>query len=216
MGENGVFAAIHDVMVKPGMKDLWQGNVPRLLAIRRIVEGVPAKGAVERATELCRGWNTLFGNNFIVATPDPGDGLPGGVLEYDTREEDDHGVDLRGPDAAEEGTVRPWVVCSNHYRIRAHGTCNRYDALFGGAAAAKGPLSVADLFELGDRAAVPGPGQPLEGRPFGTLHQVVALTGQRKLFVRMAKREGNIRDAKAVEFDVAALIADVAKRGKKE
>src|SRR5258707_1255727 len=57
MNGEGVFIAIHDVYIKPSMKDYLQGNVPRLIALRRILEMVPAAGAVEKAAELCRSWN---------------------------------------------------------------------------------------------------------------------------------------------------------------
>lgn len=215
MSSEGVFAAIHDVPVLGGMKDVLQGNVPRLLAIRRLVEGLPAEGAVEKAVERCRSWNTLYGNNFLVATPEPGDGLPAGVLEYDTREDDDRGVDLRGPGENPEGQPLPFVLCSNHFRIRGNGTCPRYDRLLVGAGEAKGPMSVDDLFALATLAAVPGPKGKISDRRFGTLHQVVALTGARKFWVRMAKSDGNIRDSEPAEFDVTALLADLAKRAAK-
>jgi hypothetical protein len=204
MGSDGVFAAIHDVNVKPALPDYMQGNVPRLLAIKRIVAEVPAEGAVEAAAARCREWNTLYGNNFLVATPEPGEGLPAGVVEYDTRETEERGVALRGP-----GEGRAFVVCSNHHRLRADGRCGRYDRLAAGCGAEReGAFDVPALFDLGSLAAVPGPEAAVAERAFGTLHQVVALTGTRKIFVRVAGAQSNIRDVEPVEFDVAALLAD--------
>jgi hypothetical protein len=205
----GVFVAIHDVPVMPEMKDFVQPNVPRLCAVARLLAQLPAAGAVEKAAGLCRSWNTIFGNNFIVATPEPGDGVPAGVLEYDTREGVEKGVSLRGP---EEGASA--VVCSNHHRRRGEGNCGRYDALLAGiAAAGVKPFDVPGLFRLGERSAVPAAGARISDRRIGTLHQTVALCGTGKLFVRFAPPGGNIRDAKAVSFDAAAPAAAAAGKG---
>ncbi|MCU0726678.1 MAG: hypothetical protein MUE73_12970 [Planctomycetes bacterium] len=205
----GVFVAIHDVPVMPEMKDFVQPNVPRLVAVARLLAGLPAEGAVEKAAGLCRSWNTIFGNNFIVATPEPGDGAPAGVLEYDTREGTERGVSLRGP---EEGASA--VVCSNHHRRRGEGTCGRYDALLAGIAAAEGKaFDVPGLFLLGERSAVPAAGRRISDRSFGTLHQTVALCGRKRLYVRFAPSGGNIRDATPTWFDASALPAAAAAKG---
>ncbi len=210
LGDQGVFGAVHDVNVLPQPKDLFQGNVPRLLAVRRLVEGLEAKGAVEAALARCRGWATLYGNNVLVATPAPGDGLPAGVLEYDTREDDDHGVDLRGPDLDASGQPLPFVACSNGHRVRGTDSCRRYDALLRGRAEAKaGPLSVEDLYAIGSLAALPDAGRSVSAAGIGTLHQVVALTGEGAFWVRFAPVEGNVRDAKPARFDVHALLEAV-------
>ena len=210
LSEAGVFVAIHDVPVKPRQADYFQGNVPRLLAIKRIAAELPALGAVEAAAAKCRTWNTLFGNNFMVATREPGDGLPAGVIEYDTREAKDEGVTLRAAETV-GGRTLPYVVCSNHHRLRGTGRCGRYRSLMQGCAATEAgkPLGVADLFELASRAAVPKAGRTVADSAFGTLHQVVALTGPRILHVRMVAADGNIRDATPAAIDVAKVLAEV-------
>jgi len=221
MNSDGVFASIHDVNVLPKQKDYLQGNVPRLVALKRLMEELGPKGAVENAAKLCKSWNTLFGNNFMVATPAPGGGLHAGVIEYDTREDKEKGVNLRGPDALEGGgnggpdeledvRTRGYVVCSNHHRSRANGRCSRYDSLMEGCAEAGAkPLDVKALFALAERSAVPKAGKAVTN--FGTLHQTVALTGAKKLWVRILEKGGNIRDAKQVEFDVTKLLGGLGK-----
>ncbi|MHC4861646.1 MAG: hypothetical protein ACYTDY_16320, partial [Planctomycetota bacterium] len=200
----------HDVNVLPKQKDYLQGNVPRLVAIRRLMEDLGPKDAVENATRLCREWNTLFGNNFMVGTPEPGGGLPAGVIEYDTREDKEKGVDLRGPDAVAEGKRRGYVACSNHHRSRGQGRCSRYDALMSGCAASgEKPLDVKALFALAERSAVPSADKKVKS--FGTLHQTVALTGQRKLWLRVLTEGQNIRDAEPVELDVTKLLGGLVK-----
>jgi len=210
LSEDGVFVSIHDVHVKPAALDYLQGNVPRLLAIKRIAAEIGAKGAVEAAAEKCRSWKTLYGNNFMVATRAPGGGLPAGVIEYDTRDSKGRGVTLRAS-GSRKGERLPYVVCTNHHRRRAKGRCGRYRALTKGCenAPAGKPLDVAALFALADLAAVPRAGRTIRDSRFGTLHQVVAETGTRKLHVRMVAPGGNIRDAKPVLFDVAKVLAEI-------
>ena len=210
LSDAGVFVAIHDVPVRPEMKDFVQRNVPRLCAIARLLAELPAAGAVEKAAGMCRGWNTLFGNNFIVATPEPAGGLPAGILEYDTREGTEKGVGLRGTDSG------PSVVCSNHHRLRAKGLCDRYDALLAGIASrGDKPFDLPGLMALVERAAVPAAGRKLSDTGLATLHQAIALTGTKRLWLRFLVGDGNIRDAKWVEFDVTALVAATAARGAK-
>jgi hypothetical protein len=214
LSEEGVFAAIHDVMVKPQPQDFMQGNVPRLLAIRRIVREIPAKGAVEAAAERCKTWNTLFGNNFMVATPQPGEGLPAGVLEYDSREAMERGVALRAPLVGEEGNPRDFVVCSNHHRVRANGRCSRYRSLVDGATTGEKFATTEELFDLAERTSVPRDGSPINEGGFGTQHQVVALTGKKLFYVRLVKFGKSIAEVEPVEFDAAKAVAGV--RGQAE
>lgn len=203
LNEAGVFVAIHDVHVTPGMQDMAQGNVPRLVALRRLMETLDAEGAVEKATELCRGWNTLYGNNFMVATSSPAEGRAAGVLEYDTREADDQGVDLR---AAADGDEH--VMCTNHHRTRGTGDCWRYDTLTGACRDDDPtPVTVEELFALAGRISFPKPDETIERGRLGTLHQVVAETGAKRLHVRMASFGGNIRSEASVVFDVAEVLA---------
>jgi len=211
LSEEGVFASIHDVSVTVKPKDFMQGNVPRLLAIRRIVRELPAKGAVEAAARRCKSWNTLFGNNFMVATPEPGDGLPAGGIEYDTREEMDGGAVLRGA-ATEEGTPREFVVCSNHHRLRARGRCGRYRSLVTGAEAAEEAFTVPQLFKLAERSSVPRNGAPIAEGGFGTQHQTVALTGKKLLYVRVVETGKSIRDVEPVKFDAVKILRAVRER----
>jgi hypothetical protein len=212
LSAEGVFASIHDVPVKATPKDFMQGNVPRLVAIRRIVAALPAKGAVEAAAASCKSWNTLFGNNFLVATPEPGDGLPAGVIEYDTREELDGGAVLRAPETGPEGERLPFVVCSNHHRLRDTGRCGRYRTLTEACAGSTEALDVEALFDLAEKTAFPRNGAPLRKGGFGTQHQTVALTGQKILLVRVGTPGKAIRDVTPVAFDVPKLLAGIAER----
>lgn len=209
LSEEGVFAAIHDVMVRPQPKDFTQGNVPRLLAIRRMVREVPAKGAVEIAAQRCKAMNTLFGNNFMVATPVPGNGLPAGVIEYDTREELDRGAVLRGPSTTGQGTARDYLVCSNHHRLRADGQCSRYASLVSGITTHEKFTTVAELFDLADISAVPRDGSAINEGSFGTQHQVVALTGKKLLYVRLVEFGKSIMQVEPVMFDAVKAVAAV-------
>jgi hypothetical protein len=210
MNQDGVFVSIHDVHVRPGMQDLMQQNVPRLIAMKRLMQQLGPKGACEKARDLFATWPTLYGNNILIATPKPGDGLCAGVLEYDTREDKHGGVDLRGPDAVggTDGKKHRFVVCSNHHRMRAAGKCGRYDRLVKGCLEPRpeNGRTVAELFALASRSAVPGPDRTVKKGGFGTLHQAVALTGTRRLWLRFLAPDSNIRQAKPVEFDVAALV----------
>lgn len=200
LSEDGVFVSIHDVFIRPEPKDYLQSNVPRLIALKRIVAELPAAGAVEKAAERCKSWNTIFGNNFMVATPDPAGGLPAGVIEYDTREERDKGATLRKPDVAGDGSAREFLVCSNHYRSRASGRCDRYDALIRGCGEkVDKPLDARALFRLGERASVSG--------FIATLHQTVAFTGTKRLWVRLVAPGKKIKEIEPVEFNVVECLA---------
>jgi beta-glucanase (GH16 family) len=212
MNGEGVFIAIHDVWVRPDAKDFIQGNVPRLVALRRIMEEVPADGAVEKTATLCRSWNTLFGNNFLVATPGSG-GLPAGVLEYDTREDLERGVTLRGPES-DGGTPLEYLACTNGHRKRGKDSCWRYDALVKACGEKKGSFDLEGLVDLVSRSAVPAAGKPVQVQGAGTLHQVIAFTGERKMRMRFIEGEGkNIRDAKWVEFRADALLSGLPVAG---
>jgi hypothetical protein len=178
------------------------------LAIRRIVERVPAKGAVEKAAELCRSWNTLYGNNFMVATPEPGGGLPAGVLEYDSQEGRDGGVTLRGPDKASDGKPREWVVCTNHHRARGSSFCGRYNSLAKGCADSSEKFDLEALIQLVDAAAVPAATVLPKNAYIATLHQAVARTAERRLWIRMILEPSkNIRDVTGTDLDVTALLS---------
>jgi hypothetical protein len=213
MNAEGVFIAIHDVFIKPSVKDYIQGNVPRLIAVRRILEQVGAAGAVEKSAELCRSWNTLFGNNFMVATPDVSSGLPAAVLEYDTREDREHGVTVRSPATADGASKLEYVACSNGHRARGKDSCWRYDSLIRGCGERQGkPFDRAALESLVGGAAVPAGGKPVGNELVATLHEAIAFTGERKLWIRMLPgREKNIVDARTVEFGVDALLAGLPK-----
>jgi acetyl esterase/lipase len=218
MSAKGVYVAIHDVPVRPGLGDFIERNVPRLVALRRLVETLPAEGAVEKAAELCRSWSTLFGNNLLVATPEPAGGLPAGVLEYDSRGDRDRGVTLRGPDAPPGGAEvggdardrLEYVACSNHHRLRGSSDCSRYRSLIGGCAEGPKVFDLEALIELVERASVPQPGASRLLASAPTLHQAIARTGERHLWVRLiSKSMATIREARGVDLDVRALLASV-------
>ena len=210
LNDTGVFAAIHDVPVRVTDKDRRQRNVPRLLALRRLLEELAPARACETALDRVRGWPTYFGNNFMIATPDVKSGLPAGVLEYDTDEERTSGAALRGP-ADRDGAAWSWVISTNHHRLRGTGSCSRYDALDAGCAAldpdAAEPWDAPRLFQLAARAAVPDADIPAARATVATLHQVVAFTGARKLWIRLIDPSRNIRDAKPHEIDVTKALA---------
>ena len=70
MNADGVFVAIHDVRIKPPLEKALQPNVPRLLAVRRILEQARGLEACTQARDLVRSWPTLYGNNLMVVAPE--------------------------------------------------------------------------------------------------------------------------------------------------
>jgi hypothetical protein len=191
MNSEGVFLSIHDVPVKARFEDARRRNTPRLLALRRLVEETSARGAVESAAAVLRSWTTLYGNNFMVVTPDPGEGHAfAGVVESDRRENVDEGATLRIAEPEETGGR--FLACTNHHRLRQGRSglgarpCWRYQRFLeaGQAAVPERPLGVAELFAIIDATAFPRRGGPQLALEHGTLHQAVALTGPREFHLR--------------------------------
>jgi hypothetical protein len=219
MSSDGVFAAIHDVPARSTPFTALRPNVPRLVAIRRLLETVPAENAIEVATGALRSWPTLYGNNILVAAPDPGEGRPvAAVFEYDHRADEESGVTVRTADG--ESGLLSGIACTNAYHERPaeagmrRGECWRYerlhDVISRGAPAE--PLSIAELFRIGSSVALPREGtaqqpmsSPSAGRArFGTLHQVVGLTGPRTMHVKLGRAGANVRDVPSRTYDVRA------------
>ena len=69
MNDSGVFVAIHDVRIKPALEKAMRQNVPRLLAVRRLLEQTGGADACKQAYDLVRKWPTLYGNNLMVVAP---------------------------------------------------------------------------------------------------------------------------------------------------
>src|SRR5262249_35122869 len=98
----------------------------------------------------------------------------------------------------------------NGHRVRAQDTCTRYDSLMRVCRERTAPFDLDGLRGLVESSAVPPAGQPIRGAGVATLHQVVAFTGERRLWVRFPETlEKNIRAARGVEFRAAELPSGV-------
>jgi hypothetical protein len=118
LSEKGVFAAVHDVNIRP--KTMMTNLLPRLVALRAIVEQASPENALQKAHALCRESGTLYGNNFHVAAV----GGRAGVVEYDSDESIDKGATLRLPDGGSH------LTNTNHHRKRRKpSSCFRYARL---------------------------------------------------------------------------------------
>lgn len=217
MNSEGVFVSIHDVPIRASLSTAKRKNAPRLVVLRRLLQTTAAKGAVHAAHKKLKEWPTLYGNNFMVVTPDAGDGPYAGVLEYDHRLDLDAGVTLRALNW-KDASPEPFLVCSNHHRVRARneeeseGHCTRYDRMHSrliGRGKDLPPLSENDLFEIANVAAVPRAERVQKPLHHGTLHQVVAFTGKRRLFIKMGVPEENIRNVKSRILDVPEALSRI-------
>ena len=228
MNVHGVFVTIHDVRVKPTLDKALRQNVPRLLAVRRLLEQTQGAEACTQARDLVRTWPTLYGNNLMVVAPERKDGVPcAAVLEYDWRDDMDGGCTMRIADAAsevaEDAPPAVCLACTNHHRCREEpkGYVElfprwRYETLSGVRTQTKPekPLDVAGMFGWMARAAYPQGDRvqesatSLEGdaRQHGTLHEVVAEPEALRLHVKLGVVGKHIRDVEARSYDVAALI----------
>ncbi len=228
MNANGVFVAIHDVRVKPSLDKALRPNVPRLLAVRRLLEQVHGARACLEARDLARGWPTLYGNNLMVVAPERTDGVPhAAVLEYDCRADLDGGCTARLADRSSAlASDAPPVVClacTNHHRCRKETRSEqdgrprwRYDLLHAvnGADKPPKPLDVAGLFGWMAKTAFPRDGKPQgraealrgEKRAHGTLHQCIAEPAAKRLHVRLGVLGRHISQTQARTYDVPALV----------
>ena len=225
MNSDGTFASIHDVKNRPQLMDAARPNVPRLLAMRRMMESLTGKDICPRALAMARTWPTLYGNNIMVAAAKAYGDAPGaGVLEYDSNVEKDKGATLRRPDGG-GSTIGSCLACTNHHRTRrpppkpvGRWTPWRYRLLTKPDTLAQdeGAFTVERMFAHMRAASFPRGGGPLgpiqstvgpkrlEG--FGTLHQVVARCGPKQLHIRLSKMGTNIAKAAVVSYDVDKLI----------
>jgi hypothetical protein len=228
MNAAGVFVAVHDVRVKPSLDKALRHNVPRLLAVRRILERTKGAHACEQARDLARTWPTLYGNNLMVVAPEAAPGVPrAAVLEYDGRRDIEDGCTMRVSDHAETlpaaGLPLACLACTNYHRCRQETSGEddglphwRYRTLcdLQGQDRPDHPFDVPGLFAWMVRASFPRDGSPqrraqgLHGkaRAHGTLHEVVAEPEARRLHVRLAQVGKSIRDIPPHTYDVAALL----------
>ncbi len=225
MNTDGTFASIHDVKNRPQLKDAARPNVPRLLAMRRMMESLTGNDICPRALKMAQSWPTLYGNNIMVAAAKAyGDQAGAGVLEYDSKTEKDKGATLRSL-TGESKKSGGCLACTNHHRKRSaipkaagFWTPWRYELLTNADRLAKndGQFTVERMFAHMCEASFPKGGGPL--RPitspqgarrregFGTLHQVVARCGPKHFHVRLAKLGTNIAKAKVVSYDVLTFV----------
>lgn len=234
LNAQGRYVAVHDVRIRPGLEKAARANVPRLLAVRRLLEQAEGEDPLADAAALLASWPTLYGNNFFMASPARGlSRARAAVLEYDCRAEIDHGVTRRGPETLtlkEYGDLAvgdECLVCTNHFRARAQPelppreqlpeaerVCRRYGVLCRAAGEQDGPLSVAAMFAAMSRAAYPLENRPqqrasdlLLGAAKGTLHQAVAETAKGRLHVRLGRFGAHITALEPRVYDVAEWIA---------
>ena len=227
LNKDGVFTAIHDVPVRPTLDKALRPNVPRLMAVRRLLEETGATDTCARAEALVRSWPTLYGNNIMLVGPAAQDEKPCAVvLEYDCRLDLEEGCTCRFAEGSEDAPMY-CLACTNHHRTREKPENYiefkkrwRYPKLaaVGGAERPKQPLTVEDMFGWMGRTAFPKAGVP-QGRAesllgksahHGTLHQAVAQPAAGLLHVRMGEVGVNIRDVPPRRYDVAALLARCA------
>jgi hypothetical protein len=226
MSTAGVFVAVHDVRIKPPLDKAFRPNVPRLLAVRRLLEQTHGAKACVQALSLVRTWPTLYGNNLMVVAPAAAEGMPrAAVLEYDCRTDLEGGCTLRivNSETAEGKDEVPalCLACTNHHRGREapEGYSElykrwRFPVLASPEAATEAPpFDVAGLFAHVSKAAFPSKGvQRLatglkgDARAHGTLHQAVGEPERGRLHIRLGKLGRHITDAPTRVYDVAALV----------
>ena len=229
LNAEGVFAAIHDVPIRPALDKALRKNVPRLIALRRILEYGEGKDTCKQVHALVKDWPTLYGNNLMIVGPAQKDSSPCvAVLEYDCRLDLEGGCTLRldDPLSADEKKQTPLLclACTNHHRARQKPEKYfefrkrwRYSELscVGGTERPAKPLTVTDMFSWMGRTAFPR-GDRVQGRAsafigpqanHGTLHQVVAQPSARLLYVRLGQVGKHIRDIPERRHDVSALLS---------
>lgn len=228
----GVFVSIHDVPVREPSAQFREGNVPRLIAIRRLLEQVQGDAPITMAERLLGGWPTMYGNNMMVVAGSAAEGERlAAVLEYDGREAIDDGVTARGPEGAQPalvGGAPPLLACTNDHLLREglvhYGptACWRYPLLLEGADG-KEPLAlgVDALFARMSRVAFPRGSGNLERAEailtvkqtngFGTLHQVVGEPSLGRLHIRLARVGSRVELEPARVYDVPGLIDGLAR-----
>ncbi|MGE0193615.1 MAG: C45 family autoproteolytic acyltransferase/hydrolase [Planctomycetota bacterium] len=229
--ERGVFVSVHDVPVRAPTAQLRPGNVPRLLALRRLLERVQGDTPTTQARTLLAAWPTMYGNNLMVMAGHAKEGEPlAAVMEYDGREDVHDGVTQRTPEPgvpALEGGTDPLIACTNDHLLRdglarsGPTQCWRYPLLIEGAHGDK-PLAfdVATLFDRMGRASFPRGEGNLERAAgvmgvkrtngFGTLHQVVGEPALGHLHIRMARLGSRVEKEPAIDYDVPAVVKAAA------
>lgn len=224
MNDERVFASIHDVPIRAPKLFFLRRHVPRLLAMRRLAERLDAAKAVETAKELLLKWPTLYGNNFLVATPSAA-GRFAGVLEYDSDRALGNGVTLRAGDRTGADDAVDWLACTNHHRarrIRAGAKldwCNCYRKLgawIKAREAAAQPedaqaLTPVELFELASRISMSAKDQIQKHIELGTLHQAVARIGAGELHLKLGRIGAAVAAQKPLVFTIREL-QDLAKK----
>lgn len=225
MNAGGVFVAVHDVRIKPSLDKAMRPNVPRLLAVRRILEQTRGPEACTQAAALARTWPTLYGNNLMIVAPGVSSTSPrAAVLEYDCRLDMDGGCTMRIVDtegAQAEGPLPGLcLTCTNHHRARAKpdGYADlyprwRFPLLSDVDDLPAGPLDVRGLFAHMNRVSFPRKGTQqlatdVRGpkRAHGTLHQVVGEPGKARMHVRLISEGTHIRAVRPESFDVPAVL----------
>ena len=225
--ERGIFVSVHDVPVRAPTAQLREGNVPRLIALRRLLERVQGDTPTTQARTLLAGWPTMYGNNLMVMAGHAKEGEPiAAVMEYDGREDVQDGVTERTPEEgvpALEGGSDPLIACTNDHLLRdglvrsGPTQCWRYPLLIEGAHSDT-PLAfdVAALFDRMGRASFPRGEGNLERAAgvlgvkrtngFGTLHQTVGEPALGHLHIRMARLGSRVEKEPAIDYDVPALV----------
>ncbi len=232
MNPAGVFVAIHDVRIKPAFDKAMRPNVPRLIAVRRLLEQTRGADACAQALRLTRAWPTLYGNNLMVVAPGTSETSPqAAVLEYDCRTDLEGGctmriVDTEGvkPDAALPAMC---LTCTNHHRCRPKPAdyvdlYKRWrfpllSSVEGLELPREEAFDVPGLFARMNRVSFPREGtQQLAtairgpARAHGTLHQAVGEPDRACLHIRLGAVGTHIRDVPPMRIDVPARVAAAA------
>lgn len=227
MNEHGVFASIHDVPVVPGAEQSARANVPRLLAMRRLLERVHGERPIDQARQALEAWPTMYGNNIMVVAPKEAAGVPfAAVFEYDGREQIDGGATTRVADedaGLSADDLCPVLCCTNDHLERegrvaySKESCWRYPRLVRSASDAEGLRMDADaMFARMAEAAFPRRNRMLTRAEsllsvksttgFGTIHQIVAQPQRARMLVRVARYGSSIAREPVQAYDVRALV----------
>lgn len=197
MNEDGVGLFVHDVNPSERFGER-AGIHSRLLALRIALETTGAENAVTTVNKTLNGITTFMGNNIHVTSPFDGKNNPAGIIEYDGREALHGGTDLRDAAAGE-----PYVLCTNHYRLRAEPQkCVRYKRLNEGLAeitAKKGTINADTARELMGRITQSG----LFSR---TLHTIVFFPAEKRFELQLGAQGLIATKSAPVAFTLAELM----------
>ncbi len=193
MNEDGVVAFIHDANAP--MLETQNDMLPRMLALRAILERAGRERPAADAMRLIGDVPTRWGGLIFVAGPRAGE-VEGaaGVLESDAR-----GTTLRTAGQDPVGSRVPGFACTNHFRARARPeSCERYDTIvrrLGGFLKGGRALDFKTAFGLLH-----------DVRQRITMQSMVVILRTREMWFRLARPDRPIEEAAAVRITWDELV----------